>query len=390
METSHFPLPQTLLVADDHPFDVSLLRWALDAQALPYEIQVIEHGDYALHVFDLLAQQAPVWSPTVVLLNLYLPQLDSHELLRHIRAISPRANVRVVVVVSAADCKEREGLLALGADGAFERPYHLTPHMHVVELITGLVAGSATVGAPPPATANGTVRHPGEGPRVRNGGRPPQHPPAPGSRLRLRWRRGLAWSVGLGLLVGLVWGAPWLSPRPPLVPTTTQRRGDQAASVLPVVTVPRVQPAMDARPPAQSHPPAERASGVEAVSGRALPDVPLQPPPAAVARSEAPHGSKAAAQTRVARAGHQQQAGRHQASARLAAPRRPAQARADAGRATRPRAAERYRMVSTHDAGERLTARSELKPPAQWVTPAPVPESERLWDRRIVNDTTGE
>src|ERR1051326_1719092 len=102
------PSPPTIIVADDHPFDSSLIRWVLDVHDLPYELQVIEHDDYALYVFDLMAQQAHLWSPTIVLLNLNSPQLDNNELLRHIQAIPSGGDIRVVAVISATAPEEWE------------------------------------------------------------------------------------------------------------------------------------------------------------------------------------------------------------------------------------------------------------------------------------------
>jgi CheY-like chemotaxis protein len=50
------PAPQlSISIVDDNPVDVQLIRWVLDAQALPYELQVIDHGDHALDVVDHLA-----------------------------------------------------------------------------------------------------------------------------------------------------------------------------------------------------------------------------------------------------------------------------------------------------------------------------------------------
>ena len=70
---------------DNNPVDVQLIRWVLDAHALPYELQVIDNGDHALDVVDHLAQQEPLRSPTIILLDLHLPQRDGKDILCHIK-----------------------------------------------------------------------------------------------------------------------------------------------------------------------------------------------------------------------------------------------------------------------------------------------------------------
>lgn len=121
------PPPLSIIVVDDNPVDVQLIRWVLDAHALPYELQVIDNGDQALDVLEHLARQEPLRSPTILLLDLNLPQRDGKEILRYIKAIPQRADIRVVIVTGSADPRERAETLALGADGYFVKPFHLTP-----------------------------------------------------------------------------------------------------------------------------------------------------------------------------------------------------------------------------------------------------------------------
>jgi len=138
--------PLSIIVVDDNPVDVQLIRWVLDAQALPYELQVIDNGDYALDVVDHLAQQEPLRSPTIMLLDLNLPQRDGKDILRHIKAIPQGADIRVVIVTGSADPRDRAETLALGADGYFVKPFHLTPFMQLGTRIKDVAFGHASGG----------------------------------------------------------------------------------------------------------------------------------------------------------------------------------------------------------------------------------------------------
>jgi CheY-like chemotaxis protein len=368
-----FP-PPTIIVPHDHPFDISLMRWVFDAHELPYELQVIEHGDYALYVFDLPALQEYLRPPTVVLCHLNLPQLDGNELLRHIQAIPPGADIRVVAVISSADAKEQVEALGLGADGSFGPPYHLASFMQIGEFIKDIVYGSATVGEPLQAATYGTMRRPRAGPQGSGGRR--RHPghPASGTPPRAWWQRGLIWGVGLGLLVGLMWGAPWLLRQPPLVPTSLQMRSDYVAALLPTTTVPAARPMATARP-----------RGAGTTPGSITPGRPLQPPQASVARSAAHRGPNAAAQPRAVRAGHQRPAERRHATPRPAALKYLIQARAGAGALLRPR-----EVMSANRPGEWPVVQAAPQPLVHRVAPDPAPEVERPWNRRLVNDGVGE
>jgi two-component system response regulator len=139
METAPCP-PLTILIVDDNPVDVYLIKWVLDAHELPYELQVIDNGDDALDVFDQIAQQHSQ-SLTVILLDLNLPQRDGRELLRHVKSIPLGSDIRVVIVTGSTNPADQVETLALGADAFFVKPFHLTEFMQLGEIIKGLAAG---------------------------------------------------------------------------------------------------------------------------------------------------------------------------------------------------------------------------------------------------------
>ena len=139
METALCP-PLTILIVDDNPVDVYLIRWVLDAHELPYELQIIDNGNDALDVFDHIAQQHP--RPlTVILLDLNLPQRDGKDLLRHVKAIPMGSDIRVVIVTGSTNPADRVDTLALGADAFFVKPFHLTEFMALGEIIKDLASG---------------------------------------------------------------------------------------------------------------------------------------------------------------------------------------------------------------------------------------------------------
>jgi CheY-like chemotaxis protein len=140
------PVPQpplTIFIVDDSPLDVQFIQWVLDAHELPYELHVIDNGHDALEVFDQFAQQESLRSPTIVLLDLNLPQQDGKEILRRIKAIPQGSDIRVVIVTNAADPRERAETLALGADAFFTKPFHLTPFMQLGDIIKNMAFGHA-------------------------------------------------------------------------------------------------------------------------------------------------------------------------------------------------------------------------------------------------------
>jgi CheY-like chemotaxis protein len=138
--------PLTIFIVDDSPVDVYVMRWVLDTHQLDYHLCVIDNGEQALTVFDRFAQQEPLRSPTVVLLDLNLPQLDGKEVLRHIKALPLGTEIRVVVVTSSQRPADQHETLALGADAYFVKPYHLNEFMQLGDVIKQIAFGN-----PPPS-----------------------------------------------------------------------------------------------------------------------------------------------------------------------------------------------------------------------------------------------
>jgi two-component system KDP operon response regulator KdpE len=103
--------PLKVLVVDDEPPIRKLLRMGLSTQG--YEILEAANGKAAL---ELMAQD-----PGLVILDLGLPDIEGHELLRMIRGRNER--VPIVVLSSRGDEAGKVQALDLGADDYVTKPF---------------------------------------------------------------------------------------------------------------------------------------------------------------------------------------------------------------------------------------------------------------------------
>mgnify|MGYP006351558409 CR=1 FL=1 len=132
------PTPLTIIVVEDNPVDIYLIRWVLEAHQLSYELQVIENGDYAMNYVNALAQQERRRSPTIMLLDLNLPQREGREILQRVKSIPEGSDIRVVIVTSSKNPADQRETLAMGADAYFVKPYHLNEFMQLGDIIKQL------------------------------------------------------------------------------------------------------------------------------------------------------------------------------------------------------------------------------------------------------------
>jgi CheY-like chemotaxis protein len=99
-----------ILLVEDNPDDVKLTRHALKTNKILNEIVVADDGAKAL---QYLRESEEL--PTLILLDLKLPKVDGHEVLRTIRA-DPRLRLLPVVILTTS--REDQDIAESYASGA--------------------------------------------------------------------------------------------------------------------------------------------------------------------------------------------------------------------------------------------------------------------------------
>ncbi len=107
--------PARILVIEDNPFDIVLLRHALDKQGEDYELEILSNGEEALRFVHEHRTRVREPEPCVILLDLYLPFYDGMAVLRAIRQAPALEHIHVVVWTGlASSCQEIE-IASMGA-----------------------------------------------------------------------------------------------------------------------------------------------------------------------------------------------------------------------------------------------------------------------------------
>ena len=116
--------PSRLLVVEDDPNDVELIRLALDDYPFVNQMDVVSDGEQAL--LYLLGQDNDVAParplPRMVLLDLKLPKVDGIQVLETIRQHPHTQNLVVVVMTSSAENQDIETCYELGVNSYIIKP----------------------------------------------------------------------------------------------------------------------------------------------------------------------------------------------------------------------------------------------------------------------------
>lgn len=114
----------SILLIEDNPADVGLIREALLEHHLDCDLTVIGDGERAIQfVGELEAGHAPC--PDLVLLDLNVPRKPGHQVLEHMRASRLCANLPIIVLTSSDAQDDRELAKKLGATRYLRKPIRL-------------------------------------------------------------------------------------------------------------------------------------------------------------------------------------------------------------------------------------------------------------------------
>lgn len=141
-----------VLVIDDHPDNLELMRYLLDA----FGHQPLTATRGAAGVAATLAD-----APALVLCDVQLPDIDGFEVVRRLRAAG--CDVPVVAVTALAMASDREAALAAGFDGYIAKPIDPTQFVAQVDgfLPPGLRSAAAAIDAPVTDSAPTSASEPG-------------------------------------------------------------------------------------------------------------------------------------------------------------------------------------------------------------------------------------
>ena len=106
-------MPETILIVDDTPANLSVLLQCLDEAG--YRVLVAEDGEEAL---ELIAQAVP----DLVLLDVMMPGIDGFETCRRLRAAPATAELPVIFMTAMTDTSEKLAGFAAGAVDYITKP----------------------------------------------------------------------------------------------------------------------------------------------------------------------------------------------------------------------------------------------------------------------------
>jgi CheY-like chemotaxis protein len=133
------PSPCQIVLAEDNPADIMLVRRALEEHHVHCDLHVLSDGEDAVSFIDGLDVDSKLPCPDLLLLDLYLPKRDGNEVLGHLRASQRCGQIPVVVLTSSDATWDRENAAKNHATHYFRKPSSLDKFMLLGRIVKEVI-----------------------------------------------------------------------------------------------------------------------------------------------------------------------------------------------------------------------------------------------------------
>ena len=116
------PQPFQILIAEDNPADVALVREALKLHDIACVLHVLRDGEQALTLLDSLDRDPKLPRVDLLILDMHLPKHDGEDVLKRLRSTEHYAQTPVIVMTAQASSQIQEKAAKQAALYYFRKP----------------------------------------------------------------------------------------------------------------------------------------------------------------------------------------------------------------------------------------------------------------------------
>ena len=130
----------TILLAEDNPGDVFLVRRALEFHQIVHNLRLAKDGEEAL---DLVCRAEGGEFPLdLMLVDLNLPRYDGGQVVTAVRSGVRLRETPIILLTSSDSPHDRQRLIELGANFYFRKPSDLRSFMEIGLMVRNVIEGA--------------------------------------------------------------------------------------------------------------------------------------------------------------------------------------------------------------------------------------------------------
>jgi CheY-like chemotaxis protein len=133
--------PAWIVLIEDNPADVILMREALAQHGVHHELTVLQDGEQAIQLIDRTDFEV-LPAPDLVLLDLKLPKKGGFEVLARLRSSLRCVAVPVMVLSSSNAQEDKDRTARLGATKYIVKPHVLAEFLNIGAVVREMLSGA--------------------------------------------------------------------------------------------------------------------------------------------------------------------------------------------------------------------------------------------------------
>lgn len=125
----------TILLVEDRPSDVRLIVEAFKANNMQNNLSIIGNGEDAVQFLKQKGKYCEAPRPDIVLLDLKIPKLDGHEVLREIKEDKNLLTIPVIILSNSDSSADINKSYKYHANCYLTKPFKMAEFIDVVKFI---------------------------------------------------------------------------------------------------------------------------------------------------------------------------------------------------------------------------------------------------------------
>lgn len=147
-EPTQRQIPISILLAEDNPADIELVREAFGSIGVNNSIEVVEDGEEAMEYLNQTGKFKDKPTPSLILLDLNLPKLSGKEVLRNIKNDENLRRLPVVVLTSSQAERDVSEAYNLNANCYITKPVDVNEFIRSITVIASFWLNIAKIPRP--------------------------------------------------------------------------------------------------------------------------------------------------------------------------------------------------------------------------------------------------
>ena len=131
-----------LLLVEDSPADVYLVREAMTREGLKFQLAVADNGETAIDILNRVDADPKEAAPGLLLLDLNVPRKNGTQVLDRLRQSSRCGGIPVIMISSSDSPTDRRRAFELGVTEYFRKPSSLGEFMALGKMVRRLLEAS--------------------------------------------------------------------------------------------------------------------------------------------------------------------------------------------------------------------------------------------------------